>query len=181
MMDMTFSQEWLRRVAKEEEGVRFSVGGWTSELEEQFGPELNGATMTIEGKAGEADPSDLLLLLEEAEPKHVQSGNVFGQFLNMARREQGLSVQQLAQTIGMNPYDLLLLEVGKELPELRIVSKVANVFHVPARKLAQAAGLMIPDRTTAQAALAFAASSSTKPLEPEQKEALHEFIRALGM
>ena len=178
-MDMTFSQDWLRRVAKEEDDVRFSVGGWTSELEEQFGPELNGATMTIEGMAGDAESPDLLL--EEAEPKHVQSGNVFGQFLNMARREQGLSVQQLAQTIGMNPYDLLLLEVGKELPELRIVSKVANVFRVPARKLAQAAGLMIPDRTTAQAALAFAASSSTKPLEPEQKEALHEFVRALGM
>jgi DNA-binding XRE family transcriptional regulator len=178
MMDMTFSQEWLRRVAKEEEDVRFSVGGWTSELEEQFGPELNGTTTAIEEKAGQADLSDLLL--GEAEPKHVQSGNVFGQFLNMARREQGLSVQQLAQTIGMNPYDLLLLEVGKELPELRIVSKVANVFHVPPRKLAQAAGLMIPDRTTALAALAFAASSSTKPLEPEQKEALHEFIRALA-
>lgn len=175
MMDMTFSQEWLRRVAEEEEDVRFSVGGWISELEEQLGPELNGATIAIEGQA---DPSELLL--EGAEPKHVQSGNVFGQFLNMARRERGLSVQQLAQTIGMNPYDLLLLEVGKELPELRIVSKVANVFNVPARKLAQAAGLMIADRTTAQAALAFAASSSTKPLEPEQKEALHEFIRALA-
>jgi DNA-binding XRE family transcriptional regulator len=178
MMDMTFSQEWLRRVAKEEEDVRFSVGGWTSELEEQFGPEMNGATIAIEGQGGQADLSEILL--EEAEPKHVQSGNVFGQFLNMARRERGLSVQQLAQTIGMNPYDLLLLEVGKDLPELRIVSKVANVFNVPPRKLAQAAGLMIPDRTTAQAALAFAASSSTKPLEPEQKEALHEFIRALA-
>src|ERR1700761_520641 len=178
MMDMTFSQEWLRRVAKEEEEVRFSVGGWTSELEEQFGPELNGGTIAIEGQAAQADLSEILL--EEAEPKHVQSGNVFGQFLNMARRERGLSVQQLAQTIGMNPYDLLLLEVGKELPELRIVSKGANVFNVPPRKLAQAAGLMIPDKMTAQAALAFAASSSTKPLEPEQKEALHEFIRALA-
>lgn len=178
MMDMTFSQEWLRRVAKEEEDVRFSVGGWTSELEVQFGPELNGAALAIEGQAEQADLSEILL--EEAEPKHVQSGNVFGQFLNMARRERGLSVQQLAQTIGMNPYDLLLLEVGKELPELRIVSKVANVFSVPPRKLAQAAGLMLADRITAQAALAFAASSSTKPLEPEQKEALHEFIRALA-
>ena len=177
-MDMTFSQEWLRRVAKEEEDVRFSVGGWTSELEEQFGPELNGAPLAIEGQVGQADLSEILI--EEAEPKHVQSGNVFGQFLNMARRERGLSVQQLAQTIGMNPYDLLLLEVGKELPELRIVSKVANVFSVPPRKLAQAAGLMIADKTTAQAALAFAASSSTKPLEPEQKEALHEFVRALA-
>jgi DNA-binding XRE family transcriptional regulator len=178
MMDMTFSPEWLRRVAKEEEDVRFSVGGWASELEEQFGPELTGTTTITEGQATQTDLSEVLL--GEADPKHVQSGNVFGLFLNLARRERGLSVQELAQTIGMNPYDLLLLEVGKELPELRIISKVANVFNVPPRKLAQAAGLMIPDKVTAQAALAFAASSSTKPLEPEQKEALHEFIRALA-
>lgn len=178
MMDMTFSQEWLRRVAKEEEDVRFSVGGWTSELEEQFGPELNGTTITIEGQAALTDLSEVTL--EGADPKHVQSGNVFGQFLNMSRRERGLSVQQLAKTIGMNPYDLLRLEDGKELPELRIISSVAKVFNVPPRKLAQAAGVVIPDKTTAQAALAFAASSSTKPLEPEQREALHEFIRALA-
>jgi transcriptional regulator with XRE-family HTH domain len=178
MMDMTFSQEWLRKVAKEEEDVRFSVGGWVSELEEQFGPELTG-TMTI--TEGQATPGDLSeTILDEADPKHVQSGNVFGQFLNLARRERGLSVQALAQTIGMNPYDLLRLEDGKELPELRIISRVAKVFDVPPRKLAQAAGVVIADKTTAQAALAFAASSSTKPLEPEQKEALHEFIRALA-
>ena len=178
MMDITFSQEWLRRVAKEEEDVRFSVGGWTSELEEQFGPELNGTTMTTEGQAEQVDLSEVSL--EEADPKHVQSGNVFGQFLNMARRERGLSVQQLAQTIGMNPYDLLRLEDGKDLPELRIISRVAKVFNVPPRKLAQASGVVIPDQTTAKAALAFAASSSTKPLEPEQRDALHEFIRALA-
>ena len=93
-------------------------------------------------KAGQADLSEILI--EEAEPKHVQSGNVFGQFLNMARRERGLSVQQLAQTIGMNPYDLLLLEVGKELP--RAQDSIEGRERVPvfhARKLAQAAGLMI--------------------------------------
>jgi transcriptional regulator with XRE-family HTH domain len=178
MMDMTFSQDWLRKVAKEEEDVRFSVGGWVSELEEQFGPELTGTMAKTEGQATQGELSETLL--DEADPKHVQSGNVFGQFLNLARRERGLSVQALAQTIGMNPYDLLRLEDGKELPELRIISKVAKVFDVPPRRLAQAAGVVIPDKTTALAALAFAASSSTKPLEPEQREALHEFIRALA-
>ena len=29
-MDMIFSEDWLRKVAKEEEDVRFSVGGWVS-------------------------------------------------------------------------------------------------------------------------------------------------------
>jgi HTH-type transcriptional regulator, competence development regulator len=117
---------------------------------------------------------------EISDAKLVQLGNVFGRFLNMARREKGLSVQQLAQTMGMNPYDVLLLEEGKEQPEPRIVSKVAQAFGVPPRKLAQIAGLVVADTTTASAALAFAASSSTKPLEPGQREALHEFIKALS-
>lgn len=33
-IDMKFSPEWLLRVAKEEEDVRFSVGGWISEIED---------------------------------------------------------------------------------------------------------------------------------------------------
>lgn len=178
MMDMTFSPEWLHKVAKEEEDVRFSVGGWVHDLEREYGPELNQPDITVQGEGSEIDLTDVLS--EDADPKHVQSGNVFGQFLNLARRERGWSVQELAHIISMNAYDVLLLESGKERPELRIISKVAKVFGVPSRKLAEIAGLMIPDKTTAKAALAFAASSSTKPLEPEQKEALHEFLRALA-
>ncbi len=179
MMDMTFSPEWLRKIAEEEENVRFSVGGWIADLQKEFGEELTAPVSDAEDRSQHIDLS-AAALSEEADPKHVQLGNVFGQFLNLARRERGLSIQQLAQTIAMNPYDLLLLEEGKEFPELMTISKVAKVFGVPARKLAQIAGRMIPDSTTSDAALAFAASSSTKPLEPEQKEALHEFVRALS-
>lgn len=177
-MDMKFSSEWLQKVAKEEEGVRFSVGGWVHDLEKEFGPELTRVEITAQGALPQVDLTEVRP--DEADPKHVQSGNVFGQFLNLARRERGLTVQEMAHTIGMNAYDVLLLENGKERPELRTISKVAQVFEVPARKLAEIAGLMITDKTTAKAALAFAASSSTKPLEPEQKEALHEFLRALA-
>lgn len=167
MMDMKFNEEWLRKVAAEEEGVRFSVGGWATDLETEFGSELSGL------RAVQSAP-------EETDAKHVQLENVFGQYLNMARRERGLSVQDLAANLGMNPYDLLLLEQGKEHPEPRIISKIASFFGVPGRKLAEIAGLMTPDTITAKAALAFAASSSTKPLDPEQKEALHELVRALS-
>jgi transcriptional regulator with XRE-family HTH domain len=177
MIDMKFSPEWLLRVAKEEEDVRFSVGGWVSDLEKELGPELNGEPGTS-WAAG--DVTLAAAAAENSDAKLVQLGNVFGQFLNMARREKGLSVPQLAQIMGMNPYDVLLLEEGKELPEPRIVSKIAKEFGVPPRKLAQIAGHVVPDTTTASAALAFAASSSTKPLDPSQKEALHEFIKALS-
>ncbi|MGC1361698.1 MAG: helix-turn-helix transcriptional regulator [Silvibacterium sp.] len=178
MIDMKFNPEWLLRVAKEEEDVRFSVGGWVSDLEKEFGSELTGEPRAS-GAAGKVNLT-AAAASESSDAKLVQLGNVFGQFLNMARREKGLSVQQLAQTVGMNPYDVLLLEEGKEFPEPRIVSKIAQVFDVPPRKLAQIAGHVVPDTTTARAALAFAASSSTKPLEPSQKEALHEFIKALS-
>jgi transcriptional regulator with XRE-family HTH domain len=178
MMDMKFSPEWLLRVAKEEEEVRFSVGGWVSDLEKEFGPDLTGNPSASEPAAHEVP--NVVVASEGSAPRNIPLGNVFGRFLNMARREKGLSVQQLAQAIGINPYDVLLLEEGREAPEPRIVSRVAQTFGVPPRKLAQVAGHVVPDTSTASAALAFAASSSTKPLEPDQKEALHEFIKALS-
>lgn len=175
MIDMKFSPEWLLRVANEEEGVRFSVGGWVTDLERKFG--AGGPDDCIPAAPEVLDAAAQSTI---SEPKPNPLGNVFGQFLNMSRRERGMTVQQLAEATGMSPYEVLLLEDGKELPDPRIVSKVARTFSVPPRKLAQLVGHVIPDAEVESAALAFAASSSTKPLDPEQKEALHEFIKTLS-
>lgn len=174
MINMKFSPEWLLRVAKEEEGVRFSVGGWITDLEKEFGTNPDD-WIPVASEVVDAAPKSTI-----PEPKTNPLGNVFGQFLNMSRRERGITVQQLAEATGMSPYEILLLEDGKELPDPRIISKVARTFGVPPRKLAQLVGLIVPDAEVKSAALAFAASSSTKPLDPEQREALHEFIRTLS-
>jgi hypothetical protein len=47
MMDMKFSPDWLRRVAKEEEDVRFSVGGWTSGIIRPGAGETTNVTKTF--------------------------------------------------------------------------------------------------------------------------------------
>jgi transcriptional regulator with XRE-family HTH domain len=174
MSDMKLSREWLLRVAKEEEDVRFSVGGWTSELNPVFSAEVAEAAAS----SNLVERSTLSAKLA-AGCHPAPFANVFGQFLNMARREKGLSVQQFAVSTGIDPLEVLLMEEGKEVPEPRIVSKIAQAFDVPTRKLAQLVGHIVPDAGVTGAALAFAASSSTKPLEPDQKRALHEFIDAL--
>src|SRR5450631_473327 len=147
MIDMKFSAEGLLRIAKEEEGVRFSVGGWVREIDEELGTQV--------------------------------TTNVFSQFLNMSRRERDLTIEELAESLGISPDELLLLEEGKERPDPRIVSKVARMFGVPPRRLAQLAGLVVQDQEVQNAFAAFAASSSTKPLEQDAKKALYEFIKTL--
>ncbi len=167
MIDMRFSPESLMRVAREEEGVRFSVGGWVSELDTEF------------GAGPDANPQVSIEVSHTKSRALERDSNVFGQFLNMSRRERGLTVQQLSESLGISPYELVSLEDGKEQPDPRIVSKVARIFGVPARRLAQLAGHLVKDQEVERAVAAFAASSSTKPLDEDAKKALYEFIKAL--
>jgi hypothetical protein len=93
--------------------------------------------------------------------------------------ERALSLDQLAGQIESDPLELLLIEKGKRIPEPRIVSKLA--LNVPPGKLMQLAGHSESlDKEVATAAYAFAASASTKPLDPNEKAALHEFVKALA-
>jgi transcriptional regulator with XRE-family HTH domain len=156
---MKFSSEWLLRIANAEEDVRFSVGGWVSGLKE---------------------PIPIATTSESSPEARIQFESIFGKLINMARRERGLSVPELAERLGIAPKEILLLECGTTVPEPRIVSTLARLFDLPPRGLAQVAGHIVPDATTANAALAFAASTNTKPLDADQKEALHEFIKALS-
>jgi transcriptional regulator with XRE-family HTH domain len=173
MINMNFSREWLLKVAKEEDGVRFSVGGWVSEIREEFDP-CPAARTTDEGRAEQVPRSST------RELKANSLVNVFGQFLHTIRIEHGLTVQQLAEAIGIAPQEIVLLEEGKEQPEPRVVSKLAQKFGIPPRRLAQLAGHVVPDREVQDAALAFAASSSTKPLDAARKKAFNEFVKTLS-
>jgi DNA-binding XRE family transcriptional regulator len=169
MINMNFSREWLLKVAKEEDGVRFSVGGWVSEIREGF-DSAHDAPIANEGIAEQVP----------GESKANSLVNIFGQFLNTIRIEHGLTVQELAEAIGITPQEVVLLEKGKERPEPRVASKLARKFGIPPRRLAQLAGHVVPDREVQDAALAFAASSSTKPLDEARRKALNEFVKALS-
>lgn len=106
---------------------------------------------------------------------------VFGRFLNMARREHSWTLEQLAKQIDADALELLQIEEGLKAPDPRIVSKLARKLNVPPGSLMQLAGHVgARDKRIETAAYAFATRSHSKPLEPEEREALHEFVKALA-
>jgi transcriptional regulator with XRE-family HTH domain len=116
-----------------------------------------------------------------SEEKESPFATVLGMFLNLARRDRSLTLDQLALQIEAQPIELLMIEEGRRVPEPRLVSKLARALNVPPGKLMQLAGhIESLDKEVATAAFAFAASASTKPLEPNEKQALHEFVKALA-
>jgi len=106
---------------------------------------------------------------------------VFGHLINMARRERALTLQQLADEIGIDALELLQIEEGKEAPEPRVVSKLARTLNIPPGRLMQLAG-HVPtiDKKVETAAYEFAAHANSRPLEPDELEALHEFVKVLA-
>lgn len=116
-----------------------------------------------------------------SEGKNSPYAPVLGMFLNLARRERSLTLEQLAKQMDSNPLELLLIEEGRLTPEPRIISKLARALNVPPGKLMQLAGhIESLDKEVASAAYAFVASASIRPLEPSEKAALHEFVKALA-
>ena len=106
---------------------------------------------------------------------------IFGIFLNRARRERSLTLEQLAELTGADALELLQVEEGLAAPEPRVVSRLARTLQVPPGRLMQLAGhVQTLDASLATAAYAFATRSNSKPLEPEEREALHEFVKALA-
>lgn len=118
---------------------------------------------------------------EAAEERSSPYSVVLGLFLNMARRDKRLSIETLAEQVDSSPLELLLIEEGHHVPEPRVLSKLSRVLEVPPGKLMQLAGhVQSLDQDVARAAYRFAASGSTKPLEPEERAALIEFVNALA-
>jgi transcriptional regulator with XRE-family HTH domain len=133
--------------------------------------------------AGTLDTASFFRKLERQREERRESpfGSVLGMFLNLARREKGLSLDALAQLTGATFLELHQAEEGERIPEPRIISKLARTLEVPPGKLMQLAGhVEALDKSLADAACAFAASASTKPLAPDEREALEEFVKALA-
>ncbi|WP_158790581.1 helix-turn-helix transcriptional regulator [Granulicella sp. L60] len=179
MIDLRLSPTWLAAKAKEEDGVQLSVGGWISELSSTF--TSHGEPKPSEPLALAADKRDSTekLSAPQAAIETSPALPVFGQFLNLSRREKGWSVQQLAGKLNVEPESLVRLENGQP-PQPMLVSKIAKVFELPPKSLLQIAGHATAEKTVADAAFAFAARSNTRPLDAEQRAALKEFVKALA-
>lgn len=105
-----------------------------------------------------------------------------GQFVELWRRNKGWNAEKLAQEAGIDTEEVLEIEHDPHCdPEPSAVSKLAEVFQVPSRKLLEIAGL-VQDRTPRlrEEAIRFAArSESLSVLSEMEKEAFEAFVTAL--
>jgi HTH-type transcriptional regulator, competence development regulator len=112
-----------------------------------------------------------------------ESNVVFGRFVRLMRRRNGLTVEKLAQDADVEVTDLIEIEDDtRHKPEPRTVYQLAQYFKVPQNNLMQVAGLTAPrDTNLLNEAIRFAARSDpVAQLTPEEQAALEAFVVILN-
>ena len=107
----------------------------------------------------------------------------FGLFINLMRRQQGLSIEVLADAAGVDASELLIIEDDVHyVPRPRTVYKLAQMFKVPQPRLMQLAGLTAAnDAGLREESVRFAArSEAIHKLSTEEAAALAAFVAVLS-
>lgn len=149
---------------------------WWIEKAEREGNVTIGAGATPPRTAGAAQVEALAAI---GDPSRL----VFGKFVNLMRRQRGLSVEDLAARADIDAGEVLLIEEDAyHVVEPRTVFKLALLFAMPQQKLMQLAGLAVErDPGFDQAALKFAArSEGMQKLSSDESAALQAFIEVLS-
>lgn len=153
-MKMNTDREWLLKKAERENGCYVSVGGLVQALEQSG----QGASNV------------------------VPTRHAFVRFVQLARRERRLSLEQFAGKVDVDLVDLLRIETEEDhQPAIRTVQKIAAFLRVPEQKLMTLAGLLqVKDAQFQNAALKFAARSAPiKKLSKEEHSDLEEIVKFL--
>lgn len=121
--------------------------------------------------------ADLGLLRTEAPAASL----LFARFVQIARRAQGLSVEELAERAQIDVSQLVAIESEGAAPVPRAVYQLAGVLQVSTGKLMELAGLAeSKDPQFRRAALRFAARSEpSAKLSDAEREAFEEFVKVL--
>lgn len=112
-----------------------------------------------------------------------ESGIVFGRFVQLMRRNRGLTIEKLAEDSDVEIAELLEIEDdAHHKPQGRTVYQLANYFKVPHRNLLQVAGLTAPrDSRILEEGVRFAARlEPVAELSPEERAALEAFVAVIG-
>ncbi|MDP0497629.1 MAG: helix-turn-helix transcriptional regulator [Verrucomicrobiota bacterium JB024] len=120
---------------------------------------------------------------EEEQYSTVDNRLVFGRFVHMLRRRDGLSIEDFANKNELDVSEIIRIENELAyIPDPRTVSEIANQYKLSVSKLMELAGInQIRDPQTSNAGLKFAArSESFEKLSKEQLNALEEFVHVLG-
>lgn len=146
------NETWLRQAAN---------------LEDQYGP------VSVGGMAHKLG----MLNIPTANP-----AGVFGRFVEFARREKQLSVEDFSNQASVELAELVTLEQDPDAqPRPRTVYKLASYLKLPIGPLMELAGLAeAKDSDIGMAALRFAARSETNArLNPQEHQAYEEFVKVI--
>jgi transcriptional regulator with XRE-family HTH domain len=152
-MKMNTDREWLRRKAEQEDGCFVSVGGLVESLTEREQP-----TNVVPMKPA------------------------FVRFVQLARRDRRLSLEEFAERVDVDLAELVKIETEEHYkPALRTVHQIAGFLNVPAKTLLALAGLLkAKDSQFQTAALKFAARSApVEKLSAQEHSDLEEIVKLL--
>jgi HTH-type transcriptional regulator, competence development regulator len=153
-MKMNQSSKWLMKKAEQEDGCLVSVGGLVDSLEQG----------------------------EEAATNLIPFKHAFVRFVQLARRNRKLTLDQFAERADVDLGELLRIETDEHYtPAIRTVHQIAGFLKVPEKRLMVLAGLLkVKDAEFQRAALKFAASSEpVEKLSQEEHAALEEYVKFL--
>jgi len=126
-------------------------------------------------------------LAHDAMPERVETASdanvVFGRFVHLMRRKQGVTLEKLAEDADVEIAELVEIEDdSRHRPERRTVYQLAHHFNVPSTKLMQLAGLSVPKNMRLfDAGIRFAArSESVQSLSETERAALDAFVSVLS-
>lgn len=151
-MRMNADASWLRKMAELEDGCLVSTGGLVESIEQE-------------------PPRD-----------RVPMKPAFLRFVELARRERSLSLEQFAEKADVDLVELLRMETEIDYtPAIRTFRNIANFLEVPQEKLLALAGLLqMKDTQFQTAALKFAARSATvERLSTQEHSDLEEIVKML--
>src|SRR5262249_39869459 len=126
-------------------------------------------------------------LVEALEEKDLGANLVpmkpaFVRFIQLARRERRLSLEQFADKVDVDLAELVKIETEEHYkPAIRTVHKIAEFLRVPEKKLLALAGLLqVKDPQFQTAALRFAARSApVEKLSQQEHSDLEEIVKLL--
>ena len=116
-------------------------------------------------------------------PAAEENRIAFGKFVNLMRRREGRSIEELASAADVDASELLVIEDDlRHVPGPRTVYKLAQHFRVPQPRLMELAGLTVAnDVGLREEAVRFAArSEAVQKLSKEELAALEAFVSVLS-
>lgn len=106
----------------------------------------------------------------------------FGRFIRLLRRQEKLSIEQLADASESTPEELIAIENDpRHMPEISTVHAIASYFKLPPKRMMALAGVgSVSSSRLREETIRFAACSEPRdPLTPSESDALQAMLKVI--